>query len=86
MHTSGNKRYLNLNVGGLFLQETYTSTETGLASMKVAFRGHHSGLGLGGLLGTAYTKWQGSSGSRFSESGMDLGVGLLSYASRLFSV
>ena len=47
MHWGGNKLNLNLNIAGLFLQETYTITDTSWASMQVRSPVHHTGLGLG---------------------------------------
>ena len=55
MQKGGNKLNLNLNIVGLFLQETYTSTDTsrrGWASMGVSSHVHYIGLGVGGLVET----------------------------------
>ena len=57
MHKGGNKLNANLilNIAGLFLQETYTSTDTGRptwASIGVGSHMHHTGLGVGGSVET----------------------------------
>ena len=55
MYKGGNKLNLNLNIAGLFLQETYTGTDTigrGWASMGVSSHMHHTGLSVGGLVET----------------------------------
>ena len=60
MHKGGNKLNLNLNIAGLFLQETYTSTDTtSWASMRVSSHVHHTGLGLGGSVETEVNKVTG---------------------------
>ena len=56
MHKGGDKLNLNLSIAGLFLQETYTSTDTSWASMQVSSHMHHTGLGLGGSAETECTK------------------------------
>ena len=52
MHMGCNKLNFNSNVAGLFLQETYTSTETSWASTGVNSHVHHTGLGLEGSVVT----------------------------------
>ena len=51
MHKICNKLNLHSNIADLFLQETYTGTETSRPSwpsMRVSAHVHHTGLGLGG--------------------------------------
>ena len=48
----GNKLNLNLNIAGLFLQETYTRTDSSWVSMRVSSHMHHTGLGVGGSVET----------------------------------
>ena len=55
MHKGGNKLTMNLNIAGLFLQETYTSTDTrrhSWVSMGVGSRMNYIGLGVGGSVET----------------------------------
>ena len=59
MHKGGNKLNLNLNIAGLFLPETYTSTDTSWASMRVSYPMHHTGLGLRGSVETKVNKLTG---------------------------
>ena len=86
MHKGDDKLNLNLNIAGLVLQETYTGTDTSWASTRVSSHVHYTGLGLGGLVETKWTKWRGARRSRCSESDIELRVGLLCFTRYYTSV
>ena len=54
-----NKLNLNLNIAGLFLQDTYTSTDTSWAGVRISFYVPHTERGSGRLGGNQVSEMMG---------------------------